>query len=494
MSELTLPLEIDENSRIPVKKQLCDQLIDLIINLKIMPGQMLPSSRELATALGISRATTVRAYKELIARGYIETIEGVGTFVCKRFITPVEDVDKTVTLKLSRYAYHLMMLKPDRLTPHDFPELQHGASPIELLPFKQWKNALNKAQETFRKNPELIDFGTEPFGYIPLRRAIAGYLKRSSMIDISEDNLIVCSSSVYLLELVSELLIDPATPVAFPEPGPLFARDIFNKLGARIIPVPVDEEGLIVNDLKQLKELPEIVYLNSSHQEPTGACLSMERRKDLIDWAQKHSIMIVEDDFDSQFRYQGARQAPLRALSAGANIVYLSSFWRTLYPLINVSYMVVPDMIIPFLKQSWYLTQGGFHTHFPIFEEKALEIFINQGDYEKHLANSSSILADRLRNCIYQLTFNFGKTILVSQESSSYHIFIRFLNPEIKENHILEMAANAGLPLLSARGNYLLSKNENAYLIPFAYLEKSDLSEKISRFKNLMIKLGLVST
>lgn len=485
MPEPTLPIAFDEKSRIPIKKQLCEQLIDLIKSLKIMPGQMLPSSRELATSLGISRATTVRAYKELTAAGYIETIEGVGTFVCKRLTTPVQEVNKSISVNLSKYAYHLMMLEPDRLTPHDFPELNHGVSPLEFLPINQWKTVVNKAQQNFKKNPQEIDFGTEPFGYKPLRKAIAGFIQRNSMIDCKEDNLIVCSSSVYLLELIAELLIDPATPVAFPEPGPLHARDIFNKLGAKLVPVIVDEQGMKVDELFSSKEPTEIVYINSSHQEPTGACLSMERRKDLLEWAERHSVVIIEDDFDSQYRYKGARQAPLKALSGNANIIYLSSFWRTLFPLINVSYMVIPEVMIPFLKQSWHLNQGGFHTHFPVFEQKGLELLLDDGEYEKHLLKCKPLLADRWRNCIYQLTLNFGKLVVVSSESSSYHVFVSFSGEEFDQAQIMKAAAQAGLAIVSAKSNYMLHKNESAFLIPFAYMEKTELNEKMAKFKRL---------
>jgi len=334
--------------------------------------------------------------------------------------------------------------------------------------------------------PDEIDFGAEPFGYRPLREALRDYLSRSRMIDCRLDNLLVCSSSTFLLHLLGDVLIDPADVIAFPEPGPIYARHTFYSLGANVIPLPVDGEGLTLDVLGQLDQPPKIVYLNSSHQEPLGTCLSLARREAILDWAEQNGVIIIEDDYDAEYRYAGAPLPSLRALSKGENVVYLSSFWRSLYPLVNVSYMVLPAALVAVFTQAWHLTQHAFHTHFPFIDQKALTELLNKGEYERHLHKNQTLFANRWRSCVHQMTVHFGKTAKLASESGPYHLLVQFLGGSTEEQ-LLKAAQQAGLAILPAHSYYAAGSPPCTFLLPFAYLNEDELAERIKRFRSLLV-------
>ncbi len=477
-----LPLELDRDSRVPIQRQLTEKLKEAIVGVKLMPGQLLPSSRDLAKMMGISRSTAVRAYDDLVAQGYIETIDGTGTFVRKRLLK-APFAQQPSELPLSSFAQHIIRLKPEILTPRDFPESNYGCSPPEFLPIGQWKQVV--LESCRQLEPTSIDYWTDPFGYQPLRQAICKYLSRSRMIDTRAENLVVCASSTYLLNLVAELLIDPGDSVVFPEPGGIYARDTFNTFGADLIPIAVDDEGLDVGQIVQLSRAPKLVYVNTSHHDPTGACLSLVRRKMLIEWAEKNAVIIVEDDYDSEYRYAEAPLPSLRAMSNTDNVIYISDFWRTLFPLVNVSYMVAPARLVPVLEQAWQLINHAFHTHFPIIDQLALTLLLENNDLERHVRRTQAIYANRWRACVHELTKNFGSSIKIARESSSYHVFVQMLFALDAET-IASRATEAELPLISARRHYTLAPLPNTFLVPWAHISEQELAAKILAFKELI--------
>jgi len=474
-SSRNLPFEIEPGAAI--QKQLVDKFKDAVASMKLMPGQLLPSSRELAEMFGIARATAVRVYKDLIALGYIETIEGKGTFVRRRLA--IEAAPSTSPIQVSNFANHLMQLQVEKLTAHDFPELNHGSSPADYLPVAQWKSALLESCRSLQSDD--IEYGTEPFGFLPLREEIAAYLNRARMIECSVDNLVLCASSTYLLSLIAEILLEPGQSVVFPEPGPLYAREIFHSLGVDIVHVPVDENGLVVDELRKLSDAPAIVYLNSSHHDPTGACMSMERRKALVNWLDECDALVIEDDYDADYRYNAPPLPPLRAMSAG--VIYISNFWRTLYPLVNLSYAVVPAPLAPIVTQAWHLNQHSFHTHLPFFDQRALVSLLKSGEYEKHVHRNQSVFATRYRTCVHELTKVFGEHAQFHIESSSYHLLVRFL-ANVDNDVIARCASEAGITLLDASKYYEGEAPSGLFLLPFAYVDDENLGASMSAFRH----------
>jgi len=483
VAALGLPFELNKASKIPVRSQLADHFKQAILCLKLMPGQILPSSRELAKQLGVSRATCVRLYEDLIAEGFIETVEGKGTFVRQRLTTThtsCANSEGSSDLPVSDYSRHLLQLQPVRLMAHDFPELNHGCSPAEFLPISQWRHALLECGRHFSEKE--IDYGTEPFGYLPLREAICAYLRRSRMIESPVERLVVFSSSAFPLKAVAEMLIDQGDTIVFPEPGPLYARNIFKSLGANIITVATDEDGLCLENIIGLAPPIKLIYLNSSHHDPTGVALSLERRKLLLQWSYTKSTIILEDDYDAELRYAGAPLPSLRALSGKDNVVYISNFWRTLYPLVNLSYLVAPAQLAPVLSRAAQITYHAFHTHLPFLDQEAMIMILNQGHYEKHLRRVQSTFAGRWRTLVQELSTQFGKDAKIARESSSYHLYIQF-SGKFSEDSLVRCAREAELPLIITRDNFAGTAPHAAFVIPFAHLSEEQIVHKVKAFR-----------
>jgi GntR family transcriptional regulator/MocR family aminotransferase len=483
-TDLIFPnIDLDRNSRVPIRLQLAEKIKLEIADFRLMAGQLLPSTRQLANIVGISRPTAVRVYEDLIAQGYIETVEGTGTYVRKRLSTETTLAHRQeIEIEFTASASHSLQTDALKLTAHDYPELNHGCAPKDLLPLGQWKNCWLQSYRKLERSS--IDYGTDPFGYAPLRDAIRKYLERSRMIQIPSEQLLICVSSTYFLKLISETLIQSGDCVVIPEPGPIYAREIFQALQAKLIPVEVDDKGMKVEALQELSAPPKCLYINSSHQEPNGACLSLERRQDLVRWAQVNNVILIEDDFDAEYRYGANPLPPLKALSQADNVVYIANFWKTLYPLVNVSYMVTPVALIPVLQKAWHQSPSEFHTNFSFIDQLALITLLEQGDYEKHLRQTRDVYASRWRSCVLELTRNFGNAIEIAREASAFQLFLKL---EVADHHtILASAQAAGLGLLTADANYLLDSSHNTFVLPFAHLPENEMGARLARFRQLI--------
>ncbi len=474
-----LPLELERDGKAPVQRQLTNKLKEAILEHKLMPGQLLPSTRELAKMLGISRATAVRIYEDLGAQGLIETEEGTGTFVRRR--PPARATSSAPSdLPFSELARRLLRLQTRQVTDFDSPGLKFGCAPPECLPVAQWKQALADCCRVY--DPSLLDYGSDPFGYGPLREAICAYVSRSRMIDCPPESLVIMTSSTYPLTAVAELLVDSGDSIVFPEPGSLFARETFAWLGADLTAVAVDEQGMDVRQLTALRRPPKIVYVNSSHHDPTGAPLSMERRQLLLDWVDRNDVIIIEDDYDSEYRPAGSPLPPLRALTGRDNVIYISSFRRTLYPLVNVSYVIAPAQMVPALTGSWIMNADAFQTHFCFLDQLALTSLLNSGEYERHLRRTEAIYASRWRAMVHALSVSFGTAVSPARASSSSHLFVHLRLP-INDAAIADCARAAGLPLLSAGMHFACEPPAGAFLLPALDLPEEEIVARVAAFK-----------
>ncbi len=479
MSVLGLTFELDKDSRLPVRHQVSALFKQSILGGRLMAGQLLPSTRELSVVLGISRSTCVRVYEDLSSQGFIETSGGTGTFVRFRPAAVRTRAETGPAPSLSGYSRQLLLTQPQKLMAHDFPELNHGCAPAEFLPVKLWRQALLACAQQF--DQEGLDYGTDPFGYRPLREAICAYLYRSRMIDCPVDRLVIFSSSAYPVKLAAEMLIDPGDNIVFPEPGAPYARNIFTSLGAHLIGLETDENGMKVDQLQRSCEAAKLVYVNSLHHGAHGAVLSQERRKALLEWASKRAVMIVEDDCNAGFNYNAANLPSLRALSETDNVLYISNFWQTLYPLVNVSFMIAPAQLVPVLRRAWEVAHHSFHTHLPLFDQQALAMLLNEGDYEKHLRRVQPVFASRWRTLVHELTKQFGKEVEITRGSSAYQVSVTFKSA-YSEAAVIESAKSAELPLVLGRNIFAGAAKNGEFIIPFAQLTEEQIEQKVGAF------------
>lgn len=487
-----IPFELDESSKIPIYKQLVDGLRESILSNSIIPGTMLPSTRDLSRSLKISRSTVLRCYEELLSQGYLKSVEGIGTFVSEKLPARVErdtPVPVNTFLKLSKYAELIMDTEPEMMTSGGWEELNFGAAPIDQLPRKFWRQVLLKNCREYDIHIGHYEFA--PFGYRPLREAMAEYLVRSRALKCSPEQVAIYFGSLYGVNLLARLLIDEGDLVAVENPGFPYARQVFATHGARICPVPVDDDGIIVDELERRAIGCRLVYVTPSHQDPTGAVLSLERRRQLLAWARDRGVIIVEDDFGGEYRYVGPQVPSLQGLDEADLVIHLSSFWKTLFPLVNCGYIVMPRALIPVVWKAQVMRDSALNTSFPALEQTTLTDFIEGGYLERYIRKSHSVYAVRCRALISELKRHLWEAATWRKEPSATHLVVT-LKPEFSPEHIMRCAEDSGFAMVSTNNYYVENPKRCEYMVPFAHVEPHLMQEQVKKFAELLYNTNSV--
>lgn len=463
-------------SKDPIYQRLFDELSSAIETVDLSPAQMLPSTRELADVLDLSRSTIVRCYDDLLARGYIYTVDGVGTFVRAAEQQPNRNDEQK--WPISQRTQRLLANSRAGLFSHDFPELNFGCTPADLLPLKIWRQIqLKHARET---DSQELDYGADPFGYLPLRSALAAFLNRVRGVVCKKEQVIVFPSALYPLHLVAETLVDSDRDVLMADPELPYSRQVFADAGANLHFIPVDENGLKTDELEE-ECANSILYITPSHHNPSGAVLSKERREKILDWAAKHGVFIVEDDCNWENRQGSAPPPSLQGLSKSNNVIYLSNFWSTLYPLINLGYMVVPTNLIGIFEQIWRVTYHSFQTQLPMLEQLTMTDFISEGHFERQIRKTEKVYFACWRSLVQTLKSEFGNAVQIMKSSGGNSLLMR-LPDEWSHDKILAAARKSNFALVATTEFYHASAPINEFLVPFIQLEESDASSRAKEF------------
>lgn len=473
--------------KVPIYKQLADGLRESILTLSLMPGQLLPSTRDLSQSLGVSRSTVLRCYEELLSQGYLKSVEGIGTFVCEKLPAQVEHDTHTLvntSVKLSSYAETIMAMEPQMMTQGSWQELNFGAAPIDQLPRKFWRQTLLKNCREYEIH--IGHYEIAPFGYRPLREALANFLGRSRALRCSPEQVAVYAGSLYGINLLARLLVDKGDVVAVENPGFPYAREVLVTQGANVCPIPVDDHGIIVDELKRRARGCRLVYVTPSHQDPTGAVLTLERRRQLLAWARENGTIIIEDDYGGEYRYAGPQVPSLQGLDEGDLVIHLSSFWKTLFPLVNCGYFVVPRSLIPLVWKAQIVCDNTLNTSFPALEQTTLTDFIEDGYMERYIRKSHLVYAGRYRALISELTRYLRGAATWRKESASTHLVVTF-KAQFSAEQIMQCAQESGFAMVSTENYYVEDAPEREYMVPFAHVEPHLMHKHVKQFAQLLL-------
>ncbi len=479
-------LSFDAEDKTALYAQLFVKISQAIESMQLLPGQLLPSTRELPKILGVSRSTVARTYDQLISQGYLKTVEGIGTFVThsERHNRAPEKKDiPNHQVKLSDYANRLMATTPTILAAQHIPQLNYGAPPPDLLPTKQWRQIMLK--HCREHDPSALDYDSQPFGYRPLREAIAAFLARFRGMRCSSDQIMVFVDAIYPLALVARLLVNENDVVAMDEPGYPYARLTFSVLGAQIMPVPVDQMGTQVEKLTAAANQCRLAFVVPSHQDPLGYTLSLERRKDLVAWAQQSGALIIEDDWEYEYIYGGLPLPSVHSLDASDSVVYVSKFYKVLFPLSNVGFVVIPKRLIPVFERAKLLLQSNVSTKLSLQDQHGLTAFINEGGFERHIRKTQIEYASRRQAFIAMFSKHLREFATLAEASAAMHFVVRFRS-EIPEEQVLQCAAQSRLQLVSSRPYYLLDPVEGEFLFPFAQIKAELMERSFQQFSQLL--------
>ncbi len=341
--------------------------------------------------LGLSRNTVATAYDQLLADGWIEARHGAGTFVAARRpaavlpTTPARGDTPALSARGGAIAASFSTWRPTLGAPRAF---RPGVPAADLFPWPRWRSVCNQVLRSSRD--ELFAYG-EPGGYPPLRHAIAEYVETARGVRCSAGQVIVVEGAQQALDFALRLLTDPGDAVAAEDPGYLGARAAMQAAGVRIIPVGVDAGGLDVAALAAVSEPVRLVYASPSNQFPLGATMPRERRQALLDWAGGAGAWIVEDDYDSEFRYAALPVPSLHSLDPGGRVVYVGSFSKVLFPALRLGYLIVPELLLPGVTAARFL--AGIHA--PFFHQVVLAEFMAGGHLLRHIRRMRTAYARR---------------------------------------------------------------------------------------------------
>lgn len=471
------PIILEDRPDVPLYQQLCDALRKGIIAGHLKPGQAMPSSRTLSSKLGISRFTVTRSFELLLSQGYLESAQGAGTYVSKNLPGNLpEDLhvgsfeeEPAHDLDLSDFTYRV--LKEENVWLPG--ELNYAAPAIEHLPYKQWRQLMLK---NLREPEEILGHVNHPLGQENLRTAIAGYLSRSRSVNCQPDQVVIFAGPMASIDFIARVLINEGDVVAAENPGFRHARRMFAAHGAKVVPVPVDEEGLKVSELDEIEQKPKLICVTPSHHDPTGVVLSSARRIDLLEWAKRNGSIIVEDDFDHEYRYASRPVPALQALDKAGNVIYTASLWRVIFPLARITFAVFPQRLMNTVLRIREMLERDV----PTLEQNTLAELINEGVLERHIRSMKPVYGSRRQALIEALVKNFGAKVWMFRESAGMHVLVRF-RANVEDQTIIDAAQKVDFPLVSTAAYYIENPIKNEFIVPFGHLKEADIADGISR-------------
>lgn len=488
---MDLLIHLDEAGTRPLRDQIYDWLRLEILEGRLTEGTRLPSSRTLASSLGVSRFTVTDAYNRLFAEGYVNGQHGSGTYVAS--IAPVsagEAIETPAPPEPSHRAWSAWSNRLEALAPSRDPapaaeiDLRHAVPELELFPHTIWRRLL--LRESKHVSLETRFYG--PTAGLPrLRETVAEYLRRSRSIPCAPDQVIITCGTHEGVDLLARAWIDVGDCVAMEEPGYPRARRTFQVAGADLRAIPVDSEGLDVDQLSLLAPTTKLIYVSPSHQYPTGAVLPLQRRLALLDWAHRQGALVIEDDYDSEFRY-GARPIPalagIDATRGGAgSVVYVGTFSKVLYPSLRIGYLLVPPDMVARISAAKEAT----NRHAPYLEQATLAAFIAGGHFERHLNAMRKLYAERQATIVRLLDEQLGDLLIRNRDSTAAGLHIGFaLNVDDTAEAIAERALAAGVKIDTATSCYAIPPNYPVFLLGYASLDEATMREGLRRLRSVL--------
>ncbi|WP_087725449.1 MocR-like pyridoxine biosynthesis transcription factor PdxR [Pandoraea sp. PE-S2T-3] len=407
LTELTPSREQDA----PIYLQLYRRYLDVIAAGKLRPGERVPSVRSLASELNLARGTVELAYQMLTSEGYFTARGAAGTFISPRLESLGEPGPATAPPPPATAANTASRNAPAVATPRPF---QLGLPALDAFPRKTWSRLA-------ARNARVMDTAALIYpditGYDPLRRAIATYLGISRGIACTHEQVFVTAGHLGTLEMVCRTLLSPGDTGWYEDPGYLFARHFLERAGMRLAPVPVDEEGLDVAAGLKHAGNARFAVVTPTHQSPTGVTLSLPRRLQLLEWASQRDAWIVEDDYDSEFRYHGRPLPALKSLDRDDRVLYTGTFSKVLFPGLRLAYLVVPaSQIDRFRDAARHLPGPG-----SILLQATVADFMAQGHFARHLRKMRALYGERRGFLVDALSHVFDDTLGVAPQAGGIH-------------------------------------------------------------------------
>ncbi|WP_424683941.1 PLP-dependent aminotransferase family protein [Frateuria sp. YIM B11624] len=458
-------LELDGQG--PLHVQLARALRTAILDGRLKPGSRLASTRVVSMELGLSRTTVMAAYEQLRAEGFISGRVGSGSYVGPVLTGTQAPAASPTLAPPSRYAQRMQEAMPRPAGPmyegvryH----MQYGAPLINPALTTAWSRELAHAARY--TDPHYPD----PQGLPALREAVCDYLARRRGVRVDASRVLIVNGTQQALALTARVLLDEGDPVALEEPRYFGAYQVYRAHGARLVGVPVDEEGLICRQLPA--QVPRLIFVTPSHQFPSGAVMSQRRRMELLRYASERSCWIVEDDYDSEFRYDVQPLPALRAMDEHDRVIYIGTFSKALLGSLRLGYMVLPSALCGYFKRAKWLDDMGCSS----IDQAALAGFMQSGAFERHLRRASQMLRARRSALIEGLRRHAGDRLDIDDSHAGMHLVAWLRGMDHAQcSALIEYALAQGLGLHPIAPSYFSPPPRPGLLLGYAGLSVAEL-------------------
>jgi len=449
-------------------------LRDAILDGRLAGGSKLPSTRYLANLYDMSRGSVAQSYDMLLAEGYVQMEVGRGTFVTHSGPSPVSSIEHTPSAEITLSSWGIRLMSQQRTSYNNLKRegvisFLPESIPMEYFPYDTWRSALAYAGG---KGGGDLEVPTLPEGDIQLREAIAGYLRVTRGITVAAANIVLFSGSMQGIAILSQLLVNEGERVVVENPGYFGIHKAVQACGGTLVRGDVDEEGLIPKDWDA-----RVLFVTPSRHYPTGAVLSLERRRKILAWAQEREAIIIEDDYDSEFRFGGRPIEPLKALDRDGRVIYLGSFSKTMFAGLRLGYALIPNALIePVVRaKAFYdpISPG-------LLEQRALAHFMIHGHYKRHLRRMTRIYSTRHDRFCTLISAHISEIFRFIPGDAGLHVYALWQRSAEEFEAFKEASKRRGVEFRDAQA-YTIEPGPIAVCFGFAHLHDDQIIEGVNR-------------
>lgn len=488
------PFILDPGSKQPIYRQLYNWFQQAIVEGRLRPGQRVPSTRSLAAELQISRIPVFNAYEQLSAEGYLETFVGAGTRVARSI--PDDELHAAGRRQQQTSKLPLSAKRPRRksrraaalidTTPQPWLN-QLGAFRVSLpaldhFPVETWSKLV--ARHSHAMKWQTMAYG-DAMGYAPFRETIAQYLSTVRGVHCHASQVLITTGSQQALQLCAHVLLDHRDRIAVEDPGYPGARQAFLASGAQLIPVPVDDQGMLVADFIDRRERVRAVYITPSHQYPLGMTMSATRRMQLLNWAYRQGAWIIEDDYDSEYRFGSRPIVSLQGMDKYGRVIYVGTFSKVLFPAIRLGYLVVPEDLVP--------TFAAYRDATDIFPSTLYQAvatdFIGEGHFARHIRRMKLLYMER-RNCLVQnVNAELGGMLRIIGSEAGMHL-VSLLPRGVDDVKIARHAATRGISAMPLSSCYLQRAPRKGLVLGYGATNERQIKQGVQVLKTILELVG----
>lgn len=478
-------IALDRQASKALHRQIYDAYRAAILEGRLHPGQRIPSTRVLASEIRVSRFPVLNAYAQLLAEGYLEGRVGAGTVVSRSLpdrlaTSPITGAPRKDQRSGPRpVAKRTSIIPPREASPwmDCWGAFRVGQVAFDQFPLRIWTDLV--ARRCRRTDARSTHYG-DLMGSQALRRAIASYLNVARSVHCDAEQIVIVNGSQQAIDMSTRVLLNPGSRVWVEQPCYRLARDVFALNACRPVPVPVDAEGLNVAAGIKKCRTARAAFVSPSHQFPLGVTMSASRRLQLIEWAQSAGAWILEDDYDSEFRYESLPIASLQGLDANSRVIYIGTFSKVLFPSLRLGYLVIPPDLIDSFRMIRLVMDLGT----PNFHQEVLADFIAEGHFERHIRRMRvqygklrSVLVDRINR-------DLGSMVEVVGDEAGLHVTVLLKNG-LCDVQVATRAARQNLSLWPLSSSYL-GQPEQGLILGFGATTVEGIPGAVRKLRNLL--------